>query len=599
MSCTVSKSFLPPVSKEAFVESKVSAKRSKKHKKKRTKLETKVVVHSTKIPSFQEKSLSLEERKKVNSYMDLSKKAYAEGDSESLELNLRLALKIDPIEASALGALGSICADDNRLEEAEKYFVKLNELKMTSKSHWNIGRVRGLQKRWEESLEYSLISVQLDPNNIIARYGCGVAYHKLSMFDKAIEAFSEAIKRKPDMSGSYIYRAHSYVESLEFQKALDDYNRVEEMNPEEDTLYLFRGTLHHRMCHYSQAEYDFSKSIEKNEQRSTSIGNRGRLYDDWADNCSADRVEELLTKAIDDYEEAFLLCPGSRTSQDELSNLLRKNLEWAQLRLAKHRNQALTDPGPSVDSIELIIDEATSTLRSNPDKIMRMQSIASLVHLISDGKINQTQETKIEVILNEKKGRSRLGFRCCSGDSSKKVREKAKYALEALKQHRFKKLSSLKGKEYSVTQIERELKRITESPKQEIRQESLERLSNMSLGTISPASRNSILEALINVIKNDNYEMGLQAIVGLGQLASGHIQLMGPAQREKLVEALRWGMATNPGNKYIEMAVKISCIRVLGALGIDVDREDAKKLLLIAARYAAPKIVNVASGGIL
>ena len=58
-------------------------------------------------------------------------------------------------------------------------------------------------------------------------------------------------------------------------------------------------------------------------------------------------------------------------------------------------------------------------------------------------------------------------------------------------------------------------------------------------------------------------------------------------------------MTLLPGNKQIEMAVKISCIRVLGALGIDVDREDAKKLLVLTGKYVIPKLASATTGGLL
>jgi hypothetical protein len=148
-------------------------------------------------------------------------------------------------------------------------------------------------------------------------------------------------------------------------------------------------------------------------------------------------------------------------------------------------------------------------------------------------------------------------------------------------------------------QIQKERSRVEDSSDQKVRQEALERLSAICLGKISPKARNQVLDTLIEVVKNDNYQMGLQAIMALGQLASVHIQLMGPAQRERLVEALRWGMQLHPGNQQIEMAVKISCIRVLAALGIDVDREDAKKLLILAGKYVAPKLASAATGGLL
>src|SRR6476659_9764741 len=76
---------------------------------------------------------------------------------------------------------------------------------------------------WTKGIRLCDRALNLDPDNVNARWMRGLAYLKTNGPDLAIADFSNAIKRDPKMAPSYRDRGLAHMEKKETDKAIADF----------------------------------------------------------------------------------------------------------------------------------------------------------------------------------------------------------------------------------------------------------------------------------------------------------------------------------------------------------------------------------------
>lgn len=90
----------------------------------------------------------------------------------------------------------------------------------------------------------------------------GMALASKGDFEKAVEAFSQAIQMKEDVPQLYFFRAGAYQEMGKLQEAIQDYDKVILMEPNDPDLYNRRGWAYQLSGQPEKAIEDYSRSLD-------------------------------------------------------------------------------------------------------------------------------------------------------------------------------------------------------------------------------------------------------------------------------------------------------------------------------------------------
>ena len=129
----------------------------------------------------------------------------------------------------------------------------------------------------------------------------GFDYADKGDYERAIAAYTEAIKLDPDYAPAYLSRGWTYYGQSDYKQAIADYNQAIELDPNYAYAYNDRGIAYYHQGDYERAIADYNKAIELNhDPLSWPYNNRGLAYAGLGDN----------KQAITDYTKAIELDPG-------------------------------------------------------------------------------------------------------------------------------------------------------------------------------------------------------------------------------------------------------------------------------------------------
>ncbi len=90
----------------------------------------------------------------------------------------------------------------------------------------------------------------------------GIAYADGNEYDKAISAFSEAIRLTADQAYEcYVRRADAYARMRDFGRAAADYNMAIGLDPDFDVAYCMRGEMYAQQGEYDMAIVDYGIAV--------------------------------------------------------------------------------------------------------------------------------------------------------------------------------------------------------------------------------------------------------------------------------------------------------------------------------------------------
>ena len=166
-----------------------------------------------------------------------------------------------------------------------------------AKMHYEIGREREEEKRWDEAIEEYNKATELNPNYIDAHYRIGRVYHKKGdkylaienyntvtgldkkhakayfyrgeargLSNKAIEDFKDFIKLKPNCTGVYLTIGKIHVELKQWKEALPFLKSFFASNPPNNDnrvdAHFYKGKAQVGLKEWDEAIKDFDKALD-------------------------------------------------------------------------------------------------------------------------------------------------------------------------------------------------------------------------------------------------------------------------------------------------------------------------------------------------
>lgn len=154
------------------------------------------------------------------------------------------------------------------------------------------------EKQSERAIEAYTQAIKLSAEQSMAYFGRALAYKDTGKFDLAIADCSEAIRLSPKEAvpySAYLLRAECHEANNDLERALADITEAIERDRSRAQLYLVRARIHHKKGGMDRAVYDFTKAAELDPQDMTAVLGRAQAYSD----------NEDYDRAIEDYSEAI------------------------------------------------------------------------------------------------------------------------------------------------------------------------------------------------------------------------------------------------------------------------------------------------------
>ena len=98
-------------------------------------------------------------------------------------------LKLYPEEVRLYNAMGTLFAGEEKYDEAEKAWLKANELNPTTETYNYLGSVWESQKRYDEAVGAYQKALELNPNDVMARSSLGWLYASQKKYSNARKEF--------------------------------------------------------------------------------------------------------------------------------------------------------------------------------------------------------------------------------------------------------------------------------------------------------------------------------------------------------------------------------------------------------------------------
>jgi tetratricopeptide (TPR) repeat protein len=150
---------------------------------------------------------------------------------------------------------------------------------------------------------YSKEGIGLAPKYAFSR---GFAYGAKGDNDRAVMAYTEAIRFDPRYPVAYNNRGVAYGAKGDYEHAIADYTEAIRLNPKVASAYANRGRAYRSKGDYERAIGDYTKAIRLDSKYAAFYNNRGLAYASKGDN----------DHAITNYTEAIRLDPKLANAYD-------------------------------------------------------------------------------------------------------------------------------------------------------------------------------------------------------------------------------------------------------------------------------------------
>ena len=151
--------------------------------------------------------------------------------------------------------------------------------------------------------------IRRDPGNAGLYSVRADVWEHLGELDIAIGDHNEAIRLRPDSAAAYGGRGNAWRAKGEYDKAIDDYNQAIRLDPKDPVAYNNRGIAWSRKEEYDKAIDDYNQAIRLEPKYAKAYSNRGE---------SRSRKGEY-DKAIADYNRAICLNPKYAMAYNNLA----------------------------------------------------------------------------------------------------------------------------------------------------------------------------------------------------------------------------------------------------------------------------------------
>lgn len=163
-------------------------------------------------------------------------------------------------------------------------------------------------------------AIRLKPDYAFAFNNRGVSHNKKGEYDLAIADYTEAIRLKPDASFSFINRGNSHNKKGEYDLAIADYNEAIRLNPDDALPFNKRGNAHKNKGDHDRAIADYAEATRLNPNFAEDLSFKADFADAFNNRGLAYFNEGDYDRAIADFSEAIRLTPDDAVAFHKRGN---------------------------------------------------------------------------------------------------------------------------------------------------------------------------------------------------------------------------------------------------------------------------------------
>lgn len=147
-------------------------------------------------------------------------------------------------------------------ELAVKYLLKAHRQQPENLSVlYDLGYFYDRLHRFDESMRFYQLYLDLDPFSDNVWYNAGIVYHKLEQFKKAVEAYDYSIALNPDYASAYFNKASVWIHAGQYEDAISTYREFMEVEPDNTQALSYLGDCYEQMELYEEALDAFTRVI--------------------------------------------------------------------------------------------------------------------------------------------------------------------------------------------------------------------------------------------------------------------------------------------------------------------------------------------------
>ena len=178
------------------------------------------------------------------------------------------------------------------------------------------GNVHLANRNYDRAIDDFSEAIRRDPKYTIGFSNRGIAYQRKGQIDRAIEDYDEAIRLDPKYANAFNNRGFAYQRKGQIDRAIEDYDEAIRLNPRFALAFVNRANVHRIKGQIGLAIEDGDRAIALNRSFADAFFARADAYRDKAqwdfDAYLADGVYE--DRAIADYDEGVRLSPNNATA---------------------------------------------------------------------------------------------------------------------------------------------------------------------------------------------------------------------------------------------------------------------------------------------
>ena len=237
------------------------------------------------------------------------------GHNEEAKEQYKIALGIDPNNASAHSNYGDLLKETGRNEEAEEqYKIALDIDPNNANTHSNYGVFLNEIGRNEEAEEQYKIALDIDPNNANIHYNYGILLNETGRDEEAEEQYKIALDIDPNNVNTHSNYGVLLNDIGRNEEAEEQYKIALDIDPNNVNTHYNYGILLNETGRDEEAEEQYKIALDINPKNVKTRSNYGNLLKDIG------RDEE----AEEQYKIAMDIDPNHVNTHSNYGNLLNK-----------------------------------------------------------------------------------------------------------------------------------------------------------------------------------------------------------------------------------------------------------------------------------
>jgi tetratricopeptide (TPR) repeat protein len=163
----------------------------------------------------------------------------------------------------------------------------------------NLGTIALRQGNLEVGVRILGKSLQIDPNQALTYYNCGIALQELKHLEDAVTCYDCALALNPHHVEAHTNRGNTLQSLKRFEEAIASFDQAIAINPYFAPAYSNRGLALQDLNRFAEALASFEQALALNPHYAEAYSNRGNAL----------KGLNRLDEAIASYEQAILLKP--------------------------------------------------------------------------------------------------------------------------------------------------------------------------------------------------------------------------------------------------------------------------------------------------